>query len=167
VKNRQKERKPASVLGGEQAQRAKQAGETQDRWSWVEPSVWTERMLAALANGVKGGKWLDGPMHSLPSRGCTPSLQPMQRPVNPLCGEPSSGEPCAGEPHARFGGGSPRVYNRGFLPLLVLPSTEVDSYESLSRDGTAIAHRFNGGCSLGSKPLWGLKEQSHLLRGWI
>jgi RNA-directed DNA polymerase len=27
------------------------------RWEWVEASVWTERMLAALGNGVKGGKW--------------------------------------------------------------------------------------------------------------
>ena len=27
------------------------------RWAWVEPSVWTERMLAALESGVKGGKW--------------------------------------------------------------------------------------------------------------
>jgi len=26
-------------------------------WSWVEASVWNERMLAALENGVKGGKW--------------------------------------------------------------------------------------------------------------
>jgi RNA-directed DNA polymerase len=26
-------------------------------WSWVEESVWTERMLAALGNGVQGGKW--------------------------------------------------------------------------------------------------------------
>jgi RNA-directed DNA polymerase len=26
-------------------------------WSWVEASVWTERMLAALVNGVQGGKW--------------------------------------------------------------------------------------------------------------
>lgn len=36
---------------------AKQAGEIQDRWSWVEPSVWSERMLMALEAGVKGGKW--------------------------------------------------------------------------------------------------------------
>jgi RNA-directed DNA polymerase len=37
---------------------AKQACETRDprEWAWVEPSVWTERMLAALVNGVKGGK---------------------------------------------------------------------------------------------------------------
>lgn len=26
-------------------------------WAWVERSVWTERMLAALGNGVRGGKW--------------------------------------------------------------------------------------------------------------
>jgi RNA-directed DNA polymerase len=27
------------------------------RWSWAEASVWTDSMLAALENGVKGGKW--------------------------------------------------------------------------------------------------------------
>jgi RNA-directed DNA polymerase len=37
--------------------KAKQVGETNDRWSWVEPSVWTPRMLTALEQGVKGGKW--------------------------------------------------------------------------------------------------------------
>jgi len=36
---------------------AKQVGEIHGRWSWVEPSVWTERMLTALETGVKGGKW--------------------------------------------------------------------------------------------------------------
>ncbi len=36
---------------------ATQAGETQARWAWVEAAVWTERMLAALEHGVKGGKW--------------------------------------------------------------------------------------------------------------
>ena len=35
-----------------------QGADTQDRdWSWVEATVWTERMLSALGNGVKGGKW--------------------------------------------------------------------------------------------------------------
>lgn len=39
-------------------ERAKQGAETHDRdWSWVEATVWTERMLSALANGVKGNKW--------------------------------------------------------------------------------------------------------------
>jgi len=45
---------------------AKQAGEVQGqfafgeentRWSWTESAVWTDRMLTALENGVKGGVW--------------------------------------------------------------------------------------------------------------
>lgn len=36
---------------------AKQVGDAPDRWSWVEPSVWTDRMLTTLEKGVKGGKW--------------------------------------------------------------------------------------------------------------
>ena len=36
---------------------AQQAGEIPARWRWVEPSVWTERMLTALEQGVEGGKW--------------------------------------------------------------------------------------------------------------
>ena len=31
--------------------------ETSQKWQWVEPSVWTERMLESLEKGVKGGKW--------------------------------------------------------------------------------------------------------------
>lgn len=42
---------PASV------QPAKQAGEAPSSWDWVEPSVWTARMLTALFTGVKGGVW--------------------------------------------------------------------------------------------------------------
>jgi RNA-directed DNA polymerase len=39
-------------------EKATQGAETHGRnWSWVEASVWNERMLAALQNGVKGGKW--------------------------------------------------------------------------------------------------------------
>ena len=38
--------------------RARQGADTPERnWTWVEASVWTDRMLSALANGVKGGKW--------------------------------------------------------------------------------------------------------------
>ena len=36
---------------------ATQAGEVRVRWAWTEPSVWTDRMLTALENGVKGGVW--------------------------------------------------------------------------------------------------------------
>jgi RNA-directed DNA polymerase len=32
-------------------------GEIRTRWEWVEPAVWTERMLAALETGLEGGKW--------------------------------------------------------------------------------------------------------------
>jgi len=46
-----------SNTGESVAQATKQTGETADRWSWVEPSVWTPRMLTALEQGVKGGKW--------------------------------------------------------------------------------------------------------------
>ena len=38
-------------------ERATRDGEILLRWSWVEPRVWTERMLTALEEGVKGGKW--------------------------------------------------------------------------------------------------------------
>ncbi len=38
-------------------QRARRAGEIRSRWDWVEESVWTERMLEALEQGVKGGRW--------------------------------------------------------------------------------------------------------------
>ena len=31
--------------------------QAQQKWRWVEAAVWTVRMLAALVNGVKGGKW--------------------------------------------------------------------------------------------------------------
>ena len=38
--------------------RTKQGTKAQSQdWSWVEAEVWNERMLAALENGVKGGKW--------------------------------------------------------------------------------------------------------------
>ena len=36
--------------------RATQGAEART-WSWVEASVWTERMVSALENGVKGGRW--------------------------------------------------------------------------------------------------------------
>jgi len=47
------EAKPGAVL-----KEAKQPGETlPTKWNWVERSVWTERMLEALVEGVKGGVW--------------------------------------------------------------------------------------------------------------
>ena len=46
------ETNPPSVLMGD-----KQGGDADSRWLWVEPEVWTERMLGALETGVKGNRW--------------------------------------------------------------------------------------------------------------
>jgi hypothetical protein len=53
--------------------KATQAGKTpadqerRSRWSWAEASIWTDRMLAALETGVKGGCWF-----SLTDKVCSP-----------------------------------------------------------------------------------------------
>ena len=39
------------------SEETKQARDIRARWSWVEPEVWTDRMLTALEQGVKGGQW--------------------------------------------------------------------------------------------------------------
>src|SRR5512145_3260285 len=46
---------------------SKRGAEARD-WSWVEAKVWTERMVSALENGVKGGKW-----YSLMDKVCAPA----------------------------------------------------------------------------------------------
>lgn len=50
--NAKPETKPPSV-----PVRDKQGGEIHARWAWVEPEVWSERMLTALETGVKGNQW--------------------------------------------------------------------------------------------------------------
>jgi RNA-directed DNA polymerase len=52
VSNKDTERTSAAV-----SERIKQAEDIPARWAWVERSIWSERMLQALENGVKGGKW--------------------------------------------------------------------------------------------------------------
>ena len=52
MKDKQTEEKPTTVHDD-----ARPAGEIRAQWPWVEPTVWTERMLTALETGVKGGKW--------------------------------------------------------------------------------------------------------------
>jgi len=59
---RETEKTPARV-----PQTAEPAGEARARWAWTEPAVWTERMLTALEQGVKGGRW-----HSLIDKVYTP-----------------------------------------------------------------------------------------------
>src|SRR5436189_6049671 len=40
-------------------EKATQGAEARRRgqWWWAEASIWTDRMVSALGNGVKGGKW--------------------------------------------------------------------------------------------------------------
>lgn len=38
-------------------EKAKHSEDTPNQWVWVDRAIWTERMLAALGNGVKGSKW--------------------------------------------------------------------------------------------------------------
>ena len=60
------------------------ASERAQDWAWIDRSVWTERMLAALDNGVKGSKGsaralvgvkpiiVAGPMRTSLPKGCSP-----------------------------------------------------------------------------------------------
>jgi len=55
VKASRNEERPAEVP---RRDGAKQAGEARrEKWAWVERTVWTDRMLEALEQGVKGGVW--------------------------------------------------------------------------------------------------------------
>ena len=60
------------------AKRGADARTQPKHWSWAEASVWTERMVSALGNGVKGGKWPipDGPTPSSRMPGCSPFIRP-------------------------------------------------------------------------------------------
>jgi RNA-directed DNA polymerase len=39
------------------SEKTKQTESAPTEWDWVDRAIWTERMLAALGNGVKGNKW--------------------------------------------------------------------------------------------------------------
>ncbi len=47
-----KESQPALVF-----EETTQVGEVRSRWLWADPSIWTDRMLTALEDGVRGSKW--------------------------------------------------------------------------------------------------------------
>lgn len=47
----------AKVPLAQQAEETRRTAELCSRWRWVEPCAWTVRMLAALEQGVEGGKW--------------------------------------------------------------------------------------------------------------
>lgn len=57
MKDKPREHPSASVPPKTQSEATKQAEEVRARWAWTDPGVWTDRMLTALENGVKGGQW--------------------------------------------------------------------------------------------------------------
>ena len=57
--NDESKNRPAGVTGPTQA---KQAGEIRDRWSWIEHSVWTDRMLTRLEQSEPTTVWFRSTM---------------------------------------------------------------------------------------------------------
>ena len=54
MRNDESKTQPATVTGTNPSQ---QAGDIRDRWSWVEHSVWTDRMLTRLQESEPTTKW--------------------------------------------------------------------------------------------------------------
>ena len=53
---RSSEAQPSAVSGLRlRRPRTRPDGEVRRRWAWTEPTVWTDRMLTALEQGVQGG----------------------------------------------------------------------------------------------------------------
>ncbi len=55
MKASRNEERPAEVSRPDGTKRAGEA--RSEKWAWVERTVWTDRMLEALEQGVKGGVW--------------------------------------------------------------------------------------------------------------
>ena len=82
-----------------------EAIERRERFCWVEAGVWTDRMLAALGNGVKGGKWTSTVAEFLLRRAWPVHLYAGVHYSEPIpMWKHLTGEPYAAEPHVRFGG---------------------------------------------------------------
>ena len=81
MKDRAEEQRPSEVPA-----RAPQEGEARGRWAWVEPTVWTERMLAALETGIKGVEQMLGAGVMESAKGWQPSEEgtPQGAVVSPL-----------------------------------------------------------------------------------
>ena len=145
---RDTEGEPA-IVSGESG--TKQAGETHARWAWVEPCVWTQPMLTALENGVKGGKCLLCGARALQlERGprCRRSILDEVR--------PPTGEPYAGEPHVRFGGrgnratGFPYPYPKiktWFLALRAYGKQDARPTEELGMPSAFVAPALRAWCA--------------------
>src|SRR5271157_817016 len=91
---------PAGVTGETSSP---QAGEAHDRWWWVEPKVWTERMLKRLEQSEPTTVWFAGRTDGLRRMGYL-VWQVAHVLMDSLAETPLTGEPDAGNPPVRFGG---------------------------------------------------------------
>ena len=95
-------------------QAANQFGYDPLRWAWAEPAVWTERMLTALEQGVKGNRWFSL-IDKVYSPRCLTAAAFQVEANQGAAGvdhsevKPSTGEPDAGNPPVRFGGRGDRI----------------------------------------------------------
>lgn len=90
------------VASAHVAKQAEEATTLRKRRSVVKVSVWTDRLLVASEQGVKGCVW-HWPNVFFEAVGFF-SINPDCRPISPRCGEPLTGEPDAVDPLVRFGG---------------------------------------------------------------
>ena len=87
--------------------------------AWAKLSVWTERMLTTLKQGVEGGRWSSAMAQRLLS---SPGALQLKRSPCGLLSilsqvKPLTGEPDAGNPPVRFGGRGGWNPNQPSLPL--------------------------------------------------
>lgn len=54
---RTKEQEQNSLQVPQTAKPDEETARRREPWGWVEPAIWTERMIDALETGVKGGRW--------------------------------------------------------------------------------------------------------------
>jgi len=91
----------------------RQTSNLRHRWEWAEESIWNDKMLIALENGVKGGKCLLRKSWTLYYGKCQRSRNSVSVTVMKLL----TGEPYALIAHVRFGG---RCLLGGAYPYLFI-----------------------------------------------
>jgi hypothetical protein len=106
----------ANAREGYTSRRDHEASLPHQEWSWIEPRIWTERLLAASHQGSKAARGASGPVRLLCRAWAFPlALRPCFGPPVLLQVTPSTGEPDAGDPPVRFGG-------RGWRTQSLLPT---------------------------------------------
>lgn len=109
---------------------AKQGAEARE-WSWAEASVWTERMVSALENGVKGGRWF-----SLVDKSGTSTASPVGG-CGPSCASSASAPASAAVPQTTNAGPMPSSHRPGCSPC-TQPGPQRDTPDEETTDWRAV-----------------------------